>query len=347
MGSASIASASVNLKDDSLLEIQALEAPLPTGMRQASTELLRSEWAQGDLRWEEGLAGDYADSLRLIACMGRREGEWVGNATTAFAVRQPELGVICDVATRREQRGLGIAGMLMQTAIDQFHRYSNGPLYLGAHRGGAAERVYRRLGFDWFHGGVMRRLPDAAPGFDQIHFAPDQSSTVRPVEWGDLPGVSALLTRPYELVAGDLVHGMLSPRYANQERCVSIFPTIRYDVLARNGVCLSLVGEAPHRILGLASLTPLDRASRRHVGMLEIMTHEAYYEQGSGLLRATLGAGRERGIERAVVYVPVTDQPKVRWLDALSARRVGLLPTHVKLTHKQVDAEIYEIAIGN
>ena len=47
------------------------------------------DFTAGEQRWEESLAGDYAGSLRLIVCLGRRKGEWVGTATTALPVTSP------------------------------------------------------------------------------------------------------------------------------------------------------------------------------------------------------------------------------------------------------------------
>ena len=333
---------SIPLKDGRVLETEILECPLSPDRQREVTELLQTQWPQGDLRREEALAGDYADTLRIVVVLGRENNRCIGTATVAFPVRAAELGVICDVMTLAEHRRSGIAGNVTQVAIEQFERHSPGPLYLGTLREGDAWRVYQRLGFEWYHGGVMRRVTESAAAFDDSYFAPGQTTCVRPAQWADLPGVSALLTRPYPLVAGNLEHEIYSPRWAPQNRCVSIFPTIYYDVSARGGACHVLVGERAHRILGLASIAPIDDPHQRHTGVLEITTHESHSDHGPALLKATLDAGRARGIGRVIARVPVPDRLKADWFRKLSARPAGRSPGSPQLQKIGVEVETFE-----
>ena len=73
----------VPLRDGSILEMHVLRCPLRPEHQHAVTDVLRTEWPQGDMRWEESLAGKYADSLRTIVCLGKRNDQWVGTASTA------------------------------------------------------------------------------------------------------------------------------------------------------------------------------------------------------------------------------------------------------------------------
>jgi L-amino acid N-acyltransferase YncA len=161
-----------------------------------------------------------------------------------------------------------------------------------------------------------------------------------------MPGVSALFTRPYEALAGDYGRGMFSVRYADQERCVSNFPHIYYDVLARAGSCQVLIGRTAHRVLGLASITPIDAGARRHVGQLEVMTHENLHAHGPALLQATAKAGRARGMQRAVAYVPTMDTAKRQWLRDAGATKVGVLHGQVQLKDQSVDVEVFECELA-
>ena len=203
---------SVKLRDGRVLEVRTVECPLPQDLFGHVLEFLRAEWPEGDMRWEEAFAGAYADSLRIVVCVGARDGPPVGNVTLVIPVEDREVGVICDVLTRPDQRGLGIASALMRAAVNQFDRHGGRAIYLGTLREEQSWRVYERVGFEWFHGGVMRRVSGSPAEFDATHFAPGQSTHVRRARWGDLPGVSALFTAPYESVAGDLSRGILSAR---------------------------------------------------------------------------------------------------------------------------------------
>ena len=191
----------------------------------------------------------------------------------------------------------------------------------------------------------MRHLSGGSERFDEEYFARDQATTIRQVEWGDLPAVSALFTRPYAALAGDYGRGILSARYTPQPRCVSVFPTIVYDVNAKRGSCEVLVGDSSHRVLGLASFTPIDTAARRHVGTLEILVHENYLADGPRLLRAAVESGKASGMSQGIAHVPATDKHKADWIRELPSRSVGVLHGHVKTCEEEVDVEVFEFNV--
>ena len=332
----------VSLRDGSELAMHTFIAPIEASVRRELKAVLQSEWADGDLHWDATMAGEYADSLTMVTCAGMRNGRMAGTATTAYAAQEMEVGVVCDVVTLAEFRGLGIARAVTQVVTDHFFSQGGRALYLGTGREESAGRVYQRVGFEWFHGGVMRNLPAQSADFDDDYFAPGQATSIRGAQWGDMPGVTALFTRPYEALAGDYGRGMFSSRYADQGRCVSNFPHIYYDVTDKQGSCQVLIGETAHRVLGLASITPIDGAPRRHVGQLEIMTHEAHHEHGPALLQATAKAGQALGMRRAVAYVPTMDAAKRQWMRQAGAEEVGILHGQVQLKDQSVDVEMFE-----
>ena len=335
----------VTLRDDSTLEIYKLVCPVDPSLRGPVTALLNTEWPDGDFHWAESMAGNYADSLTVVMCPGMRQGRWVGTATVAYAASEAEVGAVCDVMTHPDARGLGVARAATQAVTSHFVDQGGRAVYLGTGRDGNAQRVYQRIGYEWFHGGVMRHLPPDGQDFDRTYFAPGQPTSIRPAEWGDLPGVSALFAQPYDMLAGDYVRGLFSPGRTFHGRCVSVFPYIYYDVTARGGACRVLTGETAHRVLGLATMTPIDTAYRRHVGVVDVMTHDHFVERGPDLLKAVVDSGRAAQLERGLAYVPVTDTAKAQWMRDIGARSACMLPEQVKLEKESVDVEVFDLSL--
>ncbi len=335
----------IALRDGSELQIYKLQCPVEPALRGPVTAILNTEWPNGDFYWNESMAGDYADSLTVVMCPAMREGRWVGNATVAFAANSPEVGAVCDVMTHPDARGLGVARAATQAVTCHAVECGARAVYLGTERAGSAQRVYQRIGFEWFHGGVMRHLSAHGQDFDETYFASGQRTSTRAAEWGDLPGVSALFGQPYAMLAGDCARGLFSPARTFHGRCVSVFPYIYYDVLAKAGSCRVLVGQTPHRILGLATMTPIDTAYRRHVGVLDVMTQDRFAEDGPRLLRDTIDSARQTGMRRGVAYVPSTDTLKAQWVRDQGGRSVGTMPEQIKLDEGSIDVEIFEISL--
>ena len=333
----------VKLRDESELELFKLRCPIPESLRGPLTVLRNTQWQRGDFHWDESMAGRYADSLTIVTYVGIRQDRWVGTATISYAAQEAEIGTVCDVLTHAETRGLGIARALTEALCEHFLELGGRSLYLGTERDGVAWRVYERVGFQWFHGVVMRHVPTGPDAFDDDYFAADQPASIRPTEWGDLPGVSALFAAPNRALAGDYTRGIFSSAQTFIHRCVSVFPTIYYDVEAKGGRCMSLIGQRAHRVLGLASITPLDTEYRKHVGVLEVMTHDHHEEHGPDLVLATLAAAQDACMRQVIAYVPLTDEAKAQWLLAANGRSVGRLHKQIQLNDRSIDVDVMEI----
>jgi hypothetical protein len=185
------------------------------------------------------------------------------------------------------------------------------------------------MGYVWYNGGVMRRLAEDAENFDCDYFDPVQKTRIREAQWGDMAGVSCLLVRPYEWFAADYQRSVFSGRFVHQKRCVSNFPYIYEDVVRRQGMCCVLTGCSEHRILGLASVTPGATDVQQHTGVLDFVTHEAFYAQAPSLVSETLRRAQQAGIRHVIAYVVDLDQSKADILDQLGFNQIGVLPGQV------------------
>lgn len=336
---------SVTLRDGRTAVLRRLVCPYDSGDAAQLTALLNHEWQNGDLYWSESMAGKYADSLNVVARVAECDGAWLGTACVVYPVDTPRVAAVCEVMTRPDLRGLGIARACVEAVTAEGIAHGAQAVLLGTEREGSAWRVYQRAGYAWLTGGVMRCLAEGQCSFDEDFFAAGQSVRVRPSEWGDLPAVSALLATPYAALAGDYTRSMLSPRHTFHPRCVSAFPTIYYAVEAAGGRCFSLIGDTPHGVLGLASVTPMPGNYRGHVGVLEVMTHDNHIDHGPKLVVAAAEAARELGVRRLKAHVPVMDTTKAKWLRDAGASSIGCLPDQVMLEAESIDVEIYDWSI--
>jgi len=116
----------------------------------------------------------FADaSDRAVFLVAREGGEIVGTVQLhpAWAPNQPHRAEVVKLLVRREKRGAGIATRLMDAVEAAAREAGFRLLTLDARRGGAADRLYRRLG--WTEVGTIPRFaldPDGVTPHDAVLF---------------------------------------------------------------------------------------------------------------------------------------------------------------------------------
>ena len=191
------------------MEVVHLTYPIEPADRMGIIELLQQEWARTDVDWLQSMRGAYSRTLRTQVALARVDGHAVGTASIAFPCERPQVGVVEDVMTRKDFRGLGIAATLTEGLVQRAWKAGCRVVYLGNTLRQLS--VYEKIGFRRLYGAVMRR---AAPGEtepEKEFFAPGQETTVRPATWGDLPGVACLMAQPMESLCLDFLRGLVSP----------------------------------------------------------------------------------------------------------------------------------------
>lgn len=94
---------------------------------------------------------------RAIFLVSREEDRIVGTVQLhpAWAPNQPHRAELVKLLVHRRSRGSGLGARLMEAAEEAARDAGFTLLTLDAKRGGAAERLYRRLG--WIHAGTIPR----------------------------------------------------------------------------------------------------------------------------------------------------------------------------------------------
>jgi GNAT superfamily N-acetyltransferase len=104
--------------------------------------------------WRGTLSASDRRSIFLVA----RDGAGIVGTVQlhpARAPNQPHRAEIAKLLVDRRSRRTGLGTRLMQTIEDEARRAGFGLLTLDAKRGGAAERLYRQMG--WTHAGTIPR----------------------------------------------------------------------------------------------------------------------------------------------------------------------------------------------
>ena len=112
-------------------------------------------------------------SPKAVFLVARENGRIVGTVQLhpAWAPNQPHRGDIAKLMVHRASRSSGLGASLMGAAEEAARARSLTLLTLDAKRGGAAERLYRRLG--WVHAGTIPRYavdPDGRALHDTVIF---------------------------------------------------------------------------------------------------------------------------------------------------------------------------------
>lgn len=333
-------SESVTLKDGRQMEVVHLTYPIAPADRMVIIELLQRQWARTDVDWLQSMRGAYSQYLQTRVALARVGGEAVGTASIAFACERPQVGVVEDVMTRKDFRGLGIAATLTEGLVRQAWEAGCRVVYLG--NSPRQVSVYEKIGFRRLFGAVMRRPASGETEPEKDFFAPGQQTSVRPANWGDLPGVACLMAQPMESLCLDFLRGLVSPRYAPPLRCVSNFTSLWYGVEALGGSLLTLEGEGPHRVLGLGSLTPGSAPLRGHSAVIDALVHDNYPRRVGDLLDRLAETARHKGIGLLQAYAAATDSAKVEHFRAVGLTPVATLPEAIRLNGRPVDVTLLQ-----
>jgi GNAT superfamily N-acetyltransferase len=318
-------------------KLESLAYPLNDSAQRELIALLRTEWTRTDYDWVEAMSGDYSERLVIISFLARRAGEPLATATVHFNRQHPEVAVIGGVLTHRNHRDRGLAGRVIEIALERAKAAGCGVCLLGTAR--RPHNVYRHHGFAWQNGKVMRCVLGAAD-LEAQYFAAGQQAVVRAANWGDLPGVTLFAAQPIATICLDYPHGLYSGRYVPAERCLSNFPVLWYDTAAAGGLFEVLAGPDDGRIFGFGTLTPSTSSARRHMATIDFATHDNYEAQMPTLLARLLDGCRTRKIQRVEAMVPSGDEAKLACLRAAGFTPLALLPGTLQLTSGPADVHL-------
>lgn len=304
-------------------------------------DLLQNEWQRTNVDWIESMSGQHADHLVRHAIVASVGDLAVATASVAYPVKSPEVCVIEDVMSLPAYRGLGIARRLTTMVVDLAFGAGCRVAYLG-NAPTSRPSVYLKCGFVRTHGAVMRCAASGEENCEQEFFSPGQSTSLRPSQWGDMPGVACLMDQEMQNLLADFRQGLVSPKYMAPTRCVSNFTSIWYDAKTHGGAMCSLIGETAYRVLGFGSLIPGAAPGMSHSGTIDVAVHDHYEGSAPGLIAELERKARERSLKTLNAYIATVDTGKINWLKEAGFTQVGVLPGNVLLNDDEIDVAIFE-----
>jgi len=330
----------VVLKDGRQLELTLLVYPIESHERMRLIEFLQQEWERSDVDWLQSMRGAYSETLQTQVVLGLVGGHLVGTASSAFPSERPEVGVIEDVMTCRDFRGLGIAAILTDHLVQIAWATGCRVVYLG----NTPRRfsVYEKIGFERISGAIMRQPNPSQLDPERDFYVLGQKTTIRPTSWGDMPGVACLMAQPLEGLVVDFSRGLISSRYVPPVRCVSNFTVLWYGGQAEGKVVLTLAGDCTHRVLGFASMTPGPAPLRGHSAVIDAVTHDNYADALCSLLDKLVVTARQRKIKLLQAYVAMVDLHKEEHFRTAGFSTTAILPETIQLDGKMLDVRLMQ-----
>lgn len=253
---------------------------------------------------------------------------------------EPRIGTLGEVYTDPSWRRQGFAHRTCAALIERFDAEGGRWLFLATSEEEAA-RIYRRLGFEPFPEGLMRRVRPAGVPFENEWFAPS-AVAVRPVHRGDLVRLVALYSAPNPWASIAWMDGIYSRDHVTHDRCNSM---IKHTWAAtRAGAWLGLTN-AQGAIVGALPMEPAGNERDPIEARLDVFVHPAFRSAARTLLEAAVDEARRRGWRWLTAQVTAADAEKAGVLEAADFREVATLPAAMRFGGREHDARLLRLAV--
>ena len=297
----------------------------------------------GDYSFRSMLRGEYALTLGSCCFAALHQEKIVGVVVCLYPRQNPLAALLGPVAVAKDIRRNKIASLLIRRAID--HLLERGCLaaYLGVSYDNPARKLYRRCGFEDYHGIVMRRLFCPVREFDDRCYNQKSDLKVGCVNWGDFCGVQALLASPCSMYCFDFSAGLFSSKYDQPHLFLPVFPRIMRNIAAQKAAARVLRAGPDQNPVGIAHLLKSETPLQQHRAVLDFFMHDNFLDNAKILLQQTLQERPFPRVHKINVFIPAGDGLKRRALEDISARLVAVLPRELLLEKRYMDVCVYEI----
>jgi GNAT superfamily N-acetyltransferase len=329
---------------DTAIELSRVTAPLAPAVVREIERLLLGIFEYGDYSFRSALSGEYCATLNCTFFLARHKSQLVGAAGCLYAPKKPAICVIGPVGVAPEYRRKGIGASLVASLLKHLKDQSCVAAYLGVGQGSSARRLYESLGFWRLKGIVMRHLLRPRPQFEENYFSRCDDTNIRPVEWGDLPGVALLACLPCTMYTFDLHRGVFSSKYVEPGKFLSIFPKMMKAHERHGGLANVLAARPEGNVAGLAQLCRGPGEAERHTGRLDFYVHDNFLDRAEPLVRKTIGQSGALSVRRLYCQCLECDHIKRGIIEALGGSQIGVLPDNVALSGRCENVLVYEFA---
>ena len=324
------------------IDVSCVTAPLTPELGWEVEALLLNVLEYTDYSLRSALSGAYSEHLDCIFCLAREDGVLVGAGGVLCGKRNPTVAILGPVGVLDSYRRRGIGTAIVRSLIDNLHGRGCEVVYLGVSSGHPALRLYERLGFVTYQG-IVRRLSFHPPkAWEQTYFSPCTHVGVRRADWGDFPGVQALLCYPGSMRTVDLSRGIFSSRYVRPARFLPLFPEIMKTCQLRGGFACVLVTQAAQSVVGFAHVCCLPGEAQRHIAQLEFYVHDGFTDRARHLVHAMILIARVLCFGKLRCGILDGDSLKRRIIEDLGGTCIASLARSACIEGTFEDVLIYE-----
>lgn len=289
-------------------------------------------------------SGEYAEATRsrLEAPWGSETyglaaafeaGRCIG--TTSYTISPHRVGILSQVFTDADCRGRGVGRATIAAAIATFRQHQTRAVYLGAGKQWVRD-IYRSVGFE-FVGALGERhafkLTLDESGHDQALFRPDQPVTQRALAAHDQADLSALFNSGHDcLVKHHELSSYLGSHFEGE------FYQLRHLEQERPGF-RAVVLEGQEALLGLATVVPSTRQFEKHRGVVDVLVHPGFADQGGAMLAAL---HEDSALQVYTAYAGEGDALRRSLLKEAGYSVVGRLAGRLRLSDTYCDLLLFE-----
>lgn len=324
------------------IDLSCVTTPLASEVAWEVEALLLNVFEYADYSLRSALSGAYSEHLDCIFCLARADGVLVGAGGALCGRQNPTVAILGPVGILDSYRRRGIGTAIVRSLIDGLHGHGCEAVYLGVSSGHPALRLYERLGFVTYQG-IVRRLSLHPPkAWEQTYFSPCTRVGVRRADWGDFPGVQALLCYPGSMRTVDLSRGIFSSRYVKPARFLPLFPEIMKTCQQRGGFADVLVTQVAQSVVGFAHVCCLPGEAQRHIAQFEFYVHDSFMDRARHLVHTMFFNARTLHLGRLRCGVLGGDSLKRRIVEDLGGTCIASLARSVCIKGTFEDVLIYE-----
>ena len=330
------------LGDGEVLTVEIVTPPLSRRLVEVflQTPELSATKRESRMRLFGGLRNQSSDYFFV----GELDQKIVGTLWYCTAATCKEIAYMGEVATEEKQRRKGIATNLLEVAIDIFKSNGGRAIYITNLCPNAPHRIYRRLGFQAYGYGLMTyrgiirlTVDERSEDFDGSYYEHDSNTSIRSVNWGDLPHFIALLNYPHPWIVRAYNFGLIGPGVFDElgRSFMNFMKTLK-----EGNTCLVLE-DSRKRMVGTAYTSSLHTRSQSHVKTVDFLVHPNYLSEPAELLNALvekLGNGKA---EKLQAYAAATDRSRTEILRLCGFKREATLRDQLRMGSRKTNLEIY------
>ena len=290
----------------------------------------------------KALAGKLSPDLRCIVFTASESGNIEAAAACLYNKKNPRVAILGPVAVNNccRQRGLGfhLCGLL----LDELRTRGTQAVYLGVKNNLPAEKLYKKLGFEYYSGIVMRKLL-VSDSLLIKNFACDKEMCVRKVDYSDFAGIAALLCEPCKIYNFDFTENIFSSRYKPIKRFLPIFPDIMSQIEQSAGSAYCLSRRNNGTIVGCAFIKGPLITAKRNFAILEFFILDDYLDHARRMITLAVKEFQINSNIPILCYCYDCDVVKKNLLLELNSKVYSIMPCSIKIDGKYYPTTIFQM----